>query len=200
MNNGDDLGARLRAFRDRTGLSQAELGSRLKPPAAQQQILKLEKGERELTVAWIRRLSPILGVRPRDFLGDETIPTVPVVGAVLGGDETIEFLDDGGEIDRIDAPPGAHDGVAVQVRGNSMVPRFFDGDYVFYSRHRGIDPATFLNKDCVVRLTDGRTMLKRVERGARRGQYTLRSYNPTTPSIPDAKVEWIAPVIWVKPR
>ncbi|MFA7243195.1 MAG: S24 family peptidase [Sulfuricellaceae bacterium] len=200
MKNEDDLGAKLRVFRERLGISQAELGSRMKPQVAQQQIMKLEKGERELTVAWMRRLSPHLHVAPRDFLDEDPTPTVPVVGSVLAGDEMLEFLDDGGEFDRIEAPPGAHDGVAVQVRGNSMVPRFFDGDFVFYSRRRGLDPAAFLNRDCIVRLSDGRTMLKRVELGARKGQYTLRSYNPATPSIPDARVEWVAPVIWVKPR
>jgi phage repressor protein C with HTH and peptisase S24 domain len=200
MDDGDNLGAKLKRFRDRLGISQAELGSRLQPPVGQQQIQKLENGERELTVTWMRKLAPELGVRVREFIDDEEIATVPVVGGILAGDETIEFLDDGGELGRIEAPPGAHDGVAVQVRGNSMVPRFFDGDYVFYSRRKGLDPAAFLNRDCVVRLADGRTMLKRVEIGARKGQYTLRSYNPATPSIPDARLEWVGPVIWVKPR
>lgn len=200
MKNVSDLGARLRSFREQMGISQADLGAKLRPKAGQQQIAKLEKGERELTVAWMRKLAPVLGVQVRDFLDNEARPTVPLVGMVLAGGDQIEFLDDGGELDRVEAPPGAHDGFAVGVRGNSMAPRFFEGETVFYSRRRGLDPAGFLNRDCVVRLADGRTLLKRVEPGSRRGLYTLRSYNPAVQSIPDAKCVWIAPVVWVKPK
>lgn len=195
------LGTRLKQLRQMRGLSQAALASRLTPKAPQSAIQKLESGERELTPSWMRRLSVPLGISLQAFLADEGVPTVPLVGYVGANPaEEIVFEDQGGELGTVEAPPGAHDGMAVEVRGNSMAPRFFDGDRVFYSRTRGLDPRAFLNKDCVVRLRDGRTVLKRVERGSRRGVFSLRSYNPAMETMPDAPVEWIAPVTWVRPR
>lgn len=183
------------------GFSLQELADRLSPKASPAQIQRMEVGARKLTVEWMKRFSVPLGVSLKAFLDDDGAATVPLVGYIGANPvEQIEFVDQGGELDRIEAPPGAHDGFAVEIKGNSMAPRFFDGDQVFYSRAKGTDPRNYLNKDCVVRLRDGRTLLKRVERGSKRGVFSLRSYNPAMPTIPDAPVEWVAPVVWVRPK
>lgn len=183
------------------GWSQADLAGRVHPKTGTTSIQKLESADRKLTVEWMKRLSVPLGVSLQAFFDQDALATVPVVGFIGANPaEQVEFTDQGGELERIEAPPGAHDGFAVEIRGNSMAPRFFDGDKVFYSRAKGLDPRAFLNKDCVVRLRDGRTLLKRVEPGSRRGVFSLRSYNPAMPTIPDAPVEWVAPVVWVRPK
>jgi hypothetical protein len=52
-----------------------------------------------------------------------------------------------------------------------------------------------IGRECVVRLADGRTMLKMVSRGAN-GLFDLHSHN--APPITGVAIEWVAPVLWVK--
>lgn len=56
----------LRALRESVGLSQDGLAKLAH--TSQPQIDRLEKGKRQLTVAWAKRLAPPLGVKPLDLL------------------------------------------------------------------------------------------------------------------------------------
>ena len=81
-----------------------------------------------------------------------------------------------------------------------MLPVYGDGDILFYNRdsHSGVDAAATLNRDCVVKVLNGATYVKRVISGSGRGAYTLVSYNADP--IMNARIEWAAPVKWVKRR
>jgi phage repressor protein C with HTH and peptisase S24 domain len=57
---------RIRAFRERAGLSMQALAERAGTSAPQ--INKLEKGDRKLTVDWMIRLGRALGVDPKDLM------------------------------------------------------------------------------------------------------------------------------------
>src|SRR5579875_3552844 len=61
------LGARLKAFRVRAGLSQADLGARLGRSASA--INRYETGQRRLPAEDLIRLAELLGVSPEDLLG-----------------------------------------------------------------------------------------------------------------------------------
>lgn len=65
------VGANVARLRDAKGWSRPELGRRLIPPTSGQQIERLEKNQRELTVGWIERLARALNVDPAELLGDE---------------------------------------------------------------------------------------------------------------------------------
>lgn len=186
-------GALLKKFRKDKGLSQAELGRRV--GTSQQQIARLENGERPVTLRWARKIAPILDVKEADLEPVEGGGEVPIVGYVGAGETVVYFHDDDPE-NTTEAPPGLHEGAALRVRGHSMAPRYFDGEIIFYSDTKGLDPRNCIRKDCVVRLADGRVLLKRVERGTEKGTYTLRSYNPSGPTLANQRVEWMAPVIW----
>jgi transcriptional regulator with XRE-family HTH domain len=62
------LGVRIRenikSLRERRGLSRPQLGAMLTPRTSGQQIEKLEKGQRALTVDWIERIAVALEVDP----------------------------------------------------------------------------------------------------------------------------------------
>ena len=188
---------RIQEWRKKAGLSQQKLADLA--GTGRSQIVKLERGERRLTYLWMQRLAPHLNCRPIDLAESALVPVVGYIGA----GEDVYYFDDnesGGGLDEVEAPPGAHDGFAVRAKGNSMAPRFFDGDYIFYLRELGEDPKSCLHRDCVIRLADGRTLVKRLEPGGRPGTFTLRSYNPVVEVMPDVEIEWVAPVVWVKPR
>lgn len=125
--------------------------------------------------------------------GEPTKKGVPLVGYVGAGAEVFP-VDDGGALDWIDPMPGiGPEAVAVRVRGNSMFPRYFDGDVLIYDQHIPVRKAN--GQECVVRLTDGRVYVKTVRCHAS-GLVTLESFN--APTIAEADVEWTAPVLWVR--
>lgn len=189
----------LRRIRETRGLSQPALAKLAR--TSQQQIDRLEKGQRALTLKWARRLAPFLGVEPHEIEPVEEYEAASVLGYVGAGEQVLYFEDQAeGVLEEVEAPPGAHDTVALRVRGDSMSPRYMEGELIFYSRARGLDPSNCLYEDCVVRLPDGRTLLKLVEPGSESDTFTLRSYNPSTPLLVNRKVEWMAPVVWRGPR
>lgn len=125
-----------------------------------------------------------------------------VVGYV-GAGETVLSIDDhakGGGLYKIEAPHGEGGSVCVVVRGNSMAPRFKDGEHLGYSREEGLDSANCYGRECVVQTKDGRQLVKIVEPGSRIGEVTLVSVNSSTPIEQNVAVEWVAPVTWVKLR
>ena len=122
----------LRSYRRRADLTLEQLARAAGTTAAQ--ISKLEKGERRLTVDWITRLAPLLGIEMADLLvapsqpsptttvpanlvlpgGDAAFAGIPMAGdprdfipvrsAGRGGNEQEMFLQDG-PIDYVRRPP-----------------------------------------------------------------------------------------------
>ncbi len=121
---------------------------------------------------------------------------IPVVGYVGAATQFFGFDDHahGSGLDEIDAPPGVADGaVAVIVRGDSGYPAIRDGMVLIYwNKHD--DPDALVGEDCFVRLKDGRTLVKILERGSELGLWTLASINASTPPIRDVEVDWVAPI------
>lgn len=126
--------------------------------------------------------------------------TVPVVGLV-GAKAEIYSIDDhekGAGLEVVDAPPGVAEGtVCVVVRGESMVPQYRDGTRIFYSQHLPPEECLYDQNGAVVRLADGRMMLKRILPGTRPGLFTLASVNAD--DLIDQELEWAAPIDWIKP-
>lgn len=58
-------------IREAKGMSRTQLAQRLSPQTSSQQIERLEKGERRLTVDWIERLAQGLGVDPSELIAGD---------------------------------------------------------------------------------------------------------------------------------
>ena len=121
--------------------------------------------------------------------------TASAVGYVGGGAEVFP-IDDypvGDGMEEIEIPPGVPvNAVLVIVRGDSMRPRYFDGEYLFYLRDQR-PPSELVGRECVVKLQDGRAFVKVLRNGSRKGRFNLESWNADL--IEDQAVEWAAPVI-----
>lgn len=154
----------------------------------------------------LAKLAEVLGVSVPWLLTGEGEPApdavpkrmIPVVGYVGAGAE-IFAIDDhakGGGIDEVEVPIDgmSRSTVAVRVRGDSMLPVYRPGDLIFYDRNDNGDLLHLIGKDCVVRLTDGRTFLKELHHS--NGEYWLHSYN-STPMI-NVDIEWAAKVAVIK--
>lgn len=155
-----------------------------------------ENGSRGLTVETAHRYARHFRVTPEWLLygtGEARKKPVPLVGYVGAGAEVFP-VDDGGCLDEVDPPPGiGPSAVAVKVRGDSMRPRYMEGDVLIYDQHVPIERAD--GEECVVSLRDGRKFVKTVhlEPG---GLVTLASFNADL--IRNVEVEWVAPIRWIK--
>lgn len=123
--------------------------------------------------------------------------SIPLSGYVGAGQQVIP-VDGDGDVDQIEPALPVPDGtICVRVRGDSMYPRYFDGELLYY-RSEPVPPDSALGRECVVRLKDGRMLVKMFRRGTKVGRYTLESWN--APPIEDQDVEWVAPVEFVERR
>lgn len=184
----------IKYWRQKRGISGQQLAELI--GSTQPQVHRLETGKLRLKVDQMGVIAQALGVAPQDLLAPRMIPLVGYVGA--GGE--VEYLDDsakGAGLDEVPAPPGADpQTVAVGIRGTSMHPVYRDGWVLYYSAH--CQPVDLLGQDCVVRLADGRTMLKRLLRGSTAGHFNLESYNGA--AIEDVPLEWAAAIDFIDPR
>lgn len=120
---------------------------------------------------------------------------VHLAGYVGAGQAVYQF--DEGAAGYVEAPPSATpETVAVEVRGESMFPLYEDGTILYYSKQ--LPPEEMLGRRCILRLDDGRVLVKTLRRGSERGLWTLASIN--APDIEDVSVQWAAPIDWIKPR
>lgn len=176
----------------------------LEMPNWKQERLALELGVSQSTVhRWLNGADPrgayrdaISDLHSR-LLSDEgdAERTVPLSGFV-GAAQAVYTFDEGGA-GYVEAPPGASPTTeAAEVRGDSMLPLYEDGTLLYYSRQ--MPPEQMIGKRCIVRLEDGRVLVKSLRRGSERGLFTLVSLN--APDIEDVAIAWAAPIDWIKPR
>ena len=123
---------------------------------------------------------------------------IPLVGHVGAGAEALLYSAGQGPFDEVDAPDGSTDAtVAVEVRGESL-GALFDRWLVFYDDVRDPPGHREIGELCVVGLTDGRVLVKKLVRGQLPGMFTLLSN--VEPPIYDVAVEWAARVTTMQPR
>jgi transcriptional regulator with XRE-family HTH domain len=194
------IGVRIKKARTSAGYSQGELGKRV--GAQQNTVSSWENDRTRPDDKILKRLAAVLETSFEALLGltDSATREIPIVAYVGAGAEFL-FIDDhelGGGLDTVEVPPGVSaNSIAVMIRGESMTPAYYDGDILFYDETRP-DIDTFLNRECVCRLADGRTLVKTPTRGSQDGLYTLISWNSA--AITDVVLEWCARIEWVKKR
>lgn len=183
---------RLTELRNVAGLSIDEVAE--KTGLSTSYVSRLERGERNLSVKTMAAFAQALGVTPSELLAVAPARMIPVVGYVGAGQE-VYAIDDhakGDGIEEVECPWDdlAHSTVAVRVRGDSMVPAYFNGDLIFYER-QDTDLTNLLGKECVVALADGRKFIKQLRRTPS-GQWYLHSHNADP--ILGVEIEWAARV------
>lgn len=188
------MGNKLKSLRVSSPLTQEQIADAM--GVSKSQYIKLERGERRLTVDYARRAAQAFGVRTSDVT-DENIEYLPVVGRI-GASTSGEIIHDTGHgpYGQIIVPVGAFGTeVAVEVEGHSMGIYAPDGSLIIYDDRRDPPTEDMLGEVCVVGLTDGRVLLKRLLRGSRRGLFDLESIIGET--IRDQIIEWAAVVAMV---
>lgn len=189
------MGNRLRDLRLSRGWTHDDAAAAMK--VSRGQFIKLERGERKLTDRYIEQAAKAFGVSLADVLEDGEPLTLPIVGRVGASTDGQVLQDtDQGPFGTIEAPPGARGSeAAVEVSGHSMGIYAPDGSLILYENRHEPPNEDILGEVCVVGLPDGRTLVKRLLRGSRRGLFDLESVVGDT--LRDQRVDWAAVVMLV---
>lgn len=194
---------RLKESRIRAGYETPTDAARALSQINQNTIISHENGNRPISKKTAQKYADVFGVAAGWILfGDNAklSPSgykIPLKGMVGAGQAVIMLSDD--DIEYVDAPPNAKEEmIAVEVRGESMFPAFEDGTLLYYSTNRS--PQDLVNKRCVVKLDDGRTLVKVLRPGSGSDLWTLQSINSQYQDIVDVRVEWASPIEWIKPK
>lgn len=200
---GLELSNRIKLLRKKLGKTQVEFADMLE--VSQGTVSRWEKGSMP-EPEHLMRLSELDGMSIEQFLGNNRIgpfsgEPIPVVGFVGAGAAVypVDDLPQGGAYDTEERPPFVEGrAVAVEVRGDSLIPVAEDGWRLVYVGEQTIVEEDVLNRLCVVALTDGRILVKRILRGSEPQRYHLASTN--APMIENAEVLWAARVKAIIPK
>lgn len=188
----------MKELREAQDMTQGDL-ARL-AGTSQPQIMRLENGVREMTPHWAKRLAPHLNVSPvrLAFPDEDTkVKMLPIVGRVgASTDGMVLQASDHGPFGEAIAPVGASGNeVAVEVAGPSMGNYAPDGSLILYRDRHDPPQDDMIGEVCIVGLPDDRVLVKRLQRGSKRGLFNLESMVGDT--LKDQRVAWAAVVLVV---
>jgi phage repressor protein C with HTH and peptisase S24 domain len=184
------VGKQVREARLARGWTQVQLAETA--GCKQADVQRIETGE----VRNSKYLTPILKILQ---ISETTQATIPVVGYIGAGAEVFAIDDHakGDGFDEVPAPPGMLNGIALIIRGDSMAPKYEDGEVIYIEKTlHAID--SLIGAICYVQLADGRCYLKKLQHGSRPGTFNLISSNG--PAILDVVVERAYPIAFTRPK
>lgn len=189
---------RIREIRTSAGLSLEALAKRIGTTRAT--VMKLEKGDMQLTTTWMSRIAQGLHCRQQALLEVDDQGEVYIVGEVGAGEEVLLF-DDANmrDFEAVECPPGCDPSriAALRVRGTSMMPAMQNGWIIYYDISKSNDVESCINKLSIVQLFDGRMLVKTVRLGSKDGRFHLISHNADI--MPDVRLRWCSRVLFIKP-
>ena len=185
----------LRTAMQEADLSGAELARQLSEKLHRSidraAVSKMLKEERDIKADEMLAIEQLTGLA-----APKTIQ-VPLKGRIGAGQEVYAFEDGGYEMVEANAAAKPWT-IALVVDGTSMFPAYEPGTLIYYSDN--LSPELLVNRQCVVKLTDGRIFVKILRRGRAKDTWTLQSVNPAFADMEDQLVEWVAKIDWTKPR
>jgi phage repressor protein C with HTH and peptisase S24 domain len=143
------------------------------------------------------------------LFGDDAAPApepaapgaVPIMGYIGAGAEVEPDYEqvpaDG--LEQIEVPYPVPSGViGFQVRGDSMLPKYNDGDVVLVEREQPSALDAMIGFEAALRTADGQRFLKRIMPGPKPHTFNLESINART--IVGARIVWASPVRMIIPN
>src|SRR5919201_3675872 len=133
-----------------------------------------------------------------EYLELNSVPIMGRVGAGASIEPDYEQVPPEG-LGEIELPfPIAEETVAFEVSGDSMLPKYENGDVIVVYREQRHPLSSFFGEEAVVRLKTGQRDLKTIERGKSPNSVNLTSFNAKP--INAVKLEWIGEICVTLPR
>ncbi len=126
---------------------------------------------------------------------------IPIMGRIGAGaviePENEQVPPEG--IGEIELPfPISEETVAFEVSGDSMLPKYENGDVIVVYREQRHPLSSFYGEEAAVRLKTGERYLKTIELGKSANQVNLTSFNAK--AINGVKLEWIGEICLTLPK
>src|SRR6201993_4026875 len=133
-----------------------------------------------------------------DYLELNAVPIMGRVGAGASiGPEHEQVPPEG--LGEIELPfPIAEETIAFEVVGDSMLPKYENGDVIVVYREQRYPLSSFYGEEAAVRLRSGERYLKTIERSKSPNLVNLKSFNAKP--INGVKLEWIGEICLTLPR
>jgi repressor LexA len=133
-----------------------------------------------------------------EYLGLNSVPIMGRVGAGASIEPEHEQVPPEG-LGEIELPfPMAEETIAFEVAGDSMLPKYENGDVIVVFREQRHPLSSFYGEEAAVRLKTGERYLKTIERGKSPNSVNLKSFNAKP--IVGVKLEWIGEICVTLPR
>ena len=133
-----------------------------------------------------------------DYLELNAVPIVGRVGAGAVIEPEFEQLPPEG-LGEVELPfPIADETIAFEVAGDSMLPKYENGDVIVVFGEQRHPLSNFYGEEAAVRLKTGERYLKTIERGKSSSVVNLTSFNAKP--IIGVKLEWIGEICVTLPR
>jgi repressor LexA len=133
-----------------------------------------------------------------DYLELNSVPIMGRVGAGAVIEPEHEQVPPEG-LGEIELPfPISEETVAFEVAGDSMLPKYENGDVIVVYREQRHPISSFYGEEAAVRLKTGERYLKTIERGKSAAVVNLTSFNAKP--ISAVKLEWIGEICVTLPR
>lgn len=189
------MGNNLKRLRADKGWTHEEAASAM--GISRSQLIKLERGERQMTERTISLAARAFAVSEAEVM-TEGLNIVSVVGTISAGGEIesgSEQLPEAEPLYEIEVPfPVPSDAFALQVRGESMWPRYDDGDVIICYRYSQ-DPRPLIGWEVAAGTPEGNRYLKRLIEGPDSGRFTLESHNASP--IRNVLIAWVSEIFGV---
>ena len=132
------------------------------------------------------------------YLGLNLVPIMGRVGAGASIEPEYEQVPPEG-LGEVELPfPIAEETIAFEVAGDSMLPKYENGDIIVVYREQQHPLSSFYGEEAAVRLKSGERYLKTIERGKSPTLVNLTSFNAKP--IKGVKLEWIGEICLTLPR
>ncbi|MCC8936068.1 LexA repressor [Bradyrhizobium ivorense] len=133
-----------------------------------------------------------------EYLELSTVPVMGRVGAGASIEPEHEQVPPEG-IGEVELPfPIWEETIAFEVSGDSMLPKYENGDVIVVYREQRHPLSSFYGEEAAVRLKSGERYLKTIERGKSPGVVNLTSFNAKP--INGVKLEWVGEICVTLPR
>src|SRR4051812_40841928 len=133
-----------------------------------------------------------------EYLRLNSVPIMGRVGAGASIEPEHEQVPPEG-LGEIELPfPIAEETIAFEVAGDSMLPKYENGDVIVVFREQRHPLSSFYGEEAAVRLKTGERYLKTIERGKSPSVVNLKSFNAKP--IVGVKLEWIGEICLTLPK
>ena len=178
----ENMGERLRHAREKAGFGSAMAAAKRFgwPPST---YAAHENGQNQFSVDVAEKYARAFKVTAAWLLtdeGDRVRRNIVMVEGLVGAGGAIDTSSENtgpDGLEEIEVPfPLPDNAAAYRVAGDSMFPRYDDGDIIIVVK-REQPPMDLLNFETLVTTSEGSRFLKRIVPGARKGQFDLESFN-----------------------